>query len=224
MWTHVFSTSSIKANFFLATMLGFGVCFVMHQMVRVLNARFKVEKLNGRNKFEFWKLKMHDLLVQQGLHKTLVGKSNKLVNMIDEDWEDVDTRALSTILLCLENDVLFNIVREETTTGLWRRMESLYMTKFSTNQIYFKRQLYNLRMKEGTKIVDNLNIFNTLMCQLTSMGVKIKDEDKAATLLCSLLEFWEHLISFSTIYTLGFDYVFGDLLFEEVHRKSNIEL
>jgi hypothetical protein len=74
----------------------------------------------------------------------------------------------------LEDDVLFNIVGEETTTGLWSREESLYMTKSFTNQIYLKRKLYSLRMKEVTKIDKHLNIFNTRMFQLTSMGVKLK--------------------------------------------------
>jgi hypothetical protein len=81
-------------------------------------------------------------------------------------------------------------------------------------------------MKEGTKIVDHLNIFNTLMCQLTSMGVKIEDEDKEVTLLCSFLESWDHLvtyISFSTTNTLDYDYVVGSLLCKEVQRKSSIE-
>jgi hypothetical protein len=38
-------------------------------------------------------------------------------------------------------------------------------------------------MKEGTKIVDHLNVCNTLICQLTSMDVKIDDEDKVVTFI-----------------------------------------
>ena len=44
-------------------------------------------------------------------------------------------------------------------------------------------------MKEGTKVVDHLNTFNTLIVQLTSMEVKFEDQDKAITLLCSFPEF-----------------------------------
>jgi hypothetical protein len=124
------------------------------------------------------------------------------------------------------DDVLFNIIGEETTTGLWSRMESLYMMKSLMNQIYLKRQLYSLKMKEGMKIADHLNVFNTLICQLNSMDVKLDDEDKAVTLLCSLPESWDHFvtsISFSTTETLEFDIVVGALLSEEVWRKSSIE-
>ena len=41
-----------------------------------------------------------------------------------------------------------------------------------------KRQFYGMRMKDGTKIEDHLNVFNTLNCQLSSMDVKIDDKIK----------------------------------------------
>ena len=62
-----------------------------------------------------------------------------------------------------------------------------------------------MRMKEGTKIADHLNIANSLICQLSSMDVKNDDEDKAVNLLCTLPESWGQAvssISLSTIDTL----------------------
>jgi hypothetical protein len=89
------------------------------------------------------------------------------------------------------------------------------MTKSLMSMIYLKRQLYSLRMKEGTKVVDHLNTFNTLIVQLTSMEVKFKDEDKAITLLCSLPESWDSLvtsISFSSIDVLDYDICCGSFV------------
>jgi len=59
---------------------------------------------------------MQDLLVQQGLHKALMGKTKRPVIMIDDDREDLDSRALNTIHLCQADEVIFNIIGEETTT------------------------------------------------------------------------------------------------------------
>jgi hypothetical protein len=67
--------------------------------------------------------------VQQGLQKAFAGKSKKLESMTDENCEDHDARALSTILLFLEDEVLFNIAEEKTTSGLWTKLESLYMKR-----------------------------------------------------------------------------------------------
>jgi hypothetical protein len=164
--------------------------------------------------------------VQQGLQKALVEKTKKLTSMIDEDWEDLDARALSTIRLCLPDEFMFNIVGEEKTTGLWNILEIVCMTKSLMKRIFLKRQLYSLRMKEGTKIVDHLNIFNTLICQLTSMDVKYEDEGKVVTLLCSLAESWDHLVTsmwFITTYTIDYDTIVGALLAKEMGRRSSKE-
>jgi len=42
-------------------------CVTQHQMTKISNAKFEVDKFNGKNNFELWKLKMCDLLVQQVL-------------------------------------------------------------------------------------------------------------------------------------------------------------
>jgi hypothetical protein len=109
---------------------------------------------------------------------------------------------------------------------LWNRLERIYMENSLTNKIFLKRQLYSLRMKEGTKISDHLNVFNTLICQLSSMEVKYKDEDKEVMLLCSLPESWDHLVTsmwFITTDTIDYDIVVGDLLNEEMRRRSSQE-
>ena len=100
------------------------------------------------------------------------------------------------------------------------------MTKSLTNRIYLKRQLYSLRIKEGTKVAEHLNVFNTLIFQFSNMEGKIQEEDKAITLLCSLPKSWDHFvtsISLSTVDSLKFESVVGALLSEEVRRKSSIE-
>jgi hypothetical protein len=85
-------------------------------MEKMQSAKFEIEKFNGKNNFEIWKVKMHDLLVQQGVVKALLGKAKKPVTITDDDWDEMDVRALSAIHLCLADDVLFNIVSEKTTS------------------------------------------------------------------------------------------------------------
>ena len=157
-------------------------------MTKTHSVKFEIEKFNGKNNFKIWKVKMHNLLMQQGVVKVLLGKAKQSVTITDDDWDEMDARALSAICLCLVDDVMFNIVSEKIAISFWTKLESLYMTKSLTSRIYLKRQLYSLWMKEGTKVADHLNTFNTLIIQLTSMEVKFEDEDKAITLSCWLPE------------------------------------
>ena len=61
------------------------------------------------------------------------------------------------------------------------------MRKNMTNKFYVKKQLYSLYMKEGSDLLEHLNMFNKLNNQLSSFGVNYEDEDKALLLLTSLL-------------------------------------
>ena len=90
------------------------------------------------------------MLIQQGLHKALGGKSKKPESMKLEDWEEMDEKAANAIKLHLTDDVVNNIIDEESVCGIWTKLENLYMSKTLTNKLYLKKQLYALHMGEGT--------------------------------------------------------------------------
>lgn len=54
-------------------------------MAKMSNSKFKVEKFTSKSNFSLWKLKVRDLLVQQGLHKELDRENNKPTTMTDSD-------------------------------------------------------------------------------------------------------------------------------------------
>jgi len=126
------------------------------------------------------------LLIQQGLHKTLQGKSVKAAGASNKDWEEIDLKAASTIQLCLADEVMYNVMDEETATGLWLRLETLYMTKSLSNKLCLKKQLCELHMNERTTVVEHLNFFNKVISELLPVDVKINEDDKALILLNSL--------------------------------------
>jgi hypothetical protein len=195
-------------------------------LVRRLDTLGGKNKFEVENKFQLWKLKMKDLLLKQGFQKDLEGKSKRLACISYKEWDDLDTRALSSIILCLEDEVIFNIVDDKTIVGLWSKMESIYMKKSLKNKIFLKRQLYSLRMKKGTKIVHHLNVFNTLLCQLSSMEVKYEDADKEVTLCFSFSESWDHLFTsmwFILVDDIDYDIGLGDFLSKEMRRISSKE-
>jgi len=65
------------------------------------------------------------------------------------------------------------------------------MTKSLSNKLFIKKQLYSLRMKEGTSIL-HLNIFNRILSDLLALEIKL-EEDKALLLLSSLPSSYDHL-------------------------------
>ena len=53
------------------------------------------------------------IIVTTGLHKILQGKSAKPTCMSDEDWEELDLKAVSTIQLCVADEVMYNMIDEK---------------------------------------------------------------------------------------------------------------
>ena len=51
----------------------------------------------------------------------------------------MEVKAHSAIQLCLVDAVLKKVVNEETTKGLWDKLESLYIKKYPMNQLYLKQ-------------------------------------------------------------------------------------
>ena len=64
--------------------------------------------------------------------------------MFDEENDELMEKAHSAILLCLGNEVLCEIIEEDTTAKLWLKLESLHITKSLTNRLYLKKRLHTL--------------------------------------------------------------------------------
>eukprot|EP00253_Pinus_taeda_P012440 PITA_12440 len=79
-------------------------------------------------------------------------------------------------------------------------------------------------MKDGDSLTEHLNAFKTVVIQLAFVDIKISDEDKCITLLCSLPYSWDSLVITigSNATALNFDEIVSSLLMEEMRRK-NIE-
>ena len=78
-------------------------------------------------------------------------------------------------------------------------------------------------MEDGDSVIDHLNVFSTLVSQLVSIDIKMEEEDKCITLLCSLPDSWDNLvvaIGSSKKSALKFEDIVSSLLSEEMRRNS----
>ena len=111
------------------------------------STKYDVEKFCSKRNFSLWQRQMKDLLIQQGVHKALLGKEKKPETMKDVEWVEMDEKATSAIRLNLGNEVIHKILEAKIAKEVWEKLEGLYMRKNLTNKLYVKKQLYSLHMK-----------------------------------------------------------------------------
>jgi len=99
------------------------------------------------------------------------------------------------------------------------------MTKSLSNKLYLKKQLYGLRMKEGTTVLEHLNFFNKVISELLAVDIKSDEEDKALILLNSLSESYDHIVATMLCNkgTLILEEVTPTLLSNEIRKRPNQE-
>jgi hypothetical protein len=110
------------------------------------------------------------------------------------------------------------VSEESIAKDLWDKLGKLYQSKSLVNKLFLRNKLYNMRMRDGDSVVENLNAFNTVVSQLVSVEIKISDEDKCTSLLCYLPDSWDSLVLAigSNIVSLKFDEVVLSLFSEEM--------
>lgn len=97
------------------------------------STKYEVEKFTGQNHFGMQRLKIRDLLVQQGLEEVLKGDFKLKKSMSEKDKKEMLEKAHSAIILSLGDKVIRQVSKEKTTTRVWSKLEGLYMIKSLVN-------------------------------------------------------------------------------------------
>ncbi len=105
--------------------------------------------------------------------------------------------------------------------ALWDKLGTLYQSKSLVNKLFLRKNLYNMRMKDGDSMTEHLNAFNIVVSQLLSIDIQISNEDKCISLLCSLPDLWDRLVIAigSNATSLQFDEIVSSFPMEEMRWK-----
>nr|GEX56483.1 retrovirus-related Pol polyprotein from transposon TNT 1-94 [Tanacetum cinerariifolium] len=153
--------------------------------------KFDIEKFDGKNDFALWQVRMKALLEQQGLAAALEELPATTIAVYDNV---IQTKAFSALILCLGDRVLREITKETTATGIWKKLEILYMTKSLANHLYLKKKLYTFHMHPGKSQYGHIDEFHKLVGDLAAIDTIISDEDQAILLLTSLPSSYDNFV------------------------------
>lgn len=127
-----------------------------------------------RTNFDLWKKlcnlyeknsvvsQIYNIFVQKKQTRPINLKGVKPKGMLDIDWQ----LARSTIIPTLSKSMYFNIKDMRTNFEIWQKLCDLYEKKSAASQVYWLKQLVDLKIKEGTFMSNHLNEFNTIFSHL----------------------------------------------------------
>ena len=147
--------------------------------------KYDLPLLDRDTRFSLWQVKMRAVLAQQDLDDALSGFDKRT-----QDWSNDekkrDRKAMSYIHLHLSNNILQEVLKEETAAGLWLKLEQICMTKDLTSKMHLKQKLFLHKLQDDGSVMDHLSTFKEIVADLESMEVKYDEEDLGLILLCSL--------------------------------------
>ncbi|KAF0706886.1 hypothetical protein AaE_013899 [Aphanomyces astaci] len=152
----------------------------------------------------------------------------------NEKWEDQPDdaarmkfvkrmkKAFAMICLCLDDSQLSLVRTSANAMEAWKRLEDHYEKKTLANKLYLRRKFFSTIMEEGSDMLTHINQLKTLAEQLEAVGAPVSEDDLVITLLCSLSESYDVLITAleSRSDALTWEFVKARLLHEEMKRKE----
>jgi len=79
------------------------------------------------------------LLVKKGTRKAMLDIEKKPSKIEDNERNAIDFLTKATIILCLLGEILYSVMNEKITAGIWGGLESLYMMKSLSNKLFMMK-------------------------------------------------------------------------------------
>jgi hypothetical protein len=184
----------------------------------------RINKFDGTN-FHAWKFKMQMVLEERDLWDVVSGEV-KLEQCVTEADQVVFKRksrkAMATICLAMEDSQLPLVRSASGAHDAWSRLEDHFEKKSLANKLFLRRRFFTTMMEEGDDVLGHINKLKTLAEQLDAVGAPVGEEDLVITLLGSLSESYQFLITAleSRADTLTWELVTARLLHEDMKRKE----
>ncbi|KAJ0836725.1 putative RNA-directed DNA polymerase [Helianthus annuus] len=187
------------------------------------DGKFRIEKFNGTD-FAWWRMQIEALLGECDLDVVLEEKPAGMDKASEVIWNSKDKKARGKITLALTRSVAFNIMKETTARDMLEALSYMYEKSSAGNRVFLMRELFNMRMNEGSSVAHHINKVNSILSGLATVGMKLDDDTQAVVLLPSLPDSWSGFVTMvtETVGTgnLKFDRVRDSVLGEDVRRRN----
>ncbi|KAG6623463.1 Copia proteinlike [Phytophthora cinnamomi] len=122
----------------------------------------------------------------------------------------------------MEDSQLLLVRSAKDAYDAWSKPEGHFEKKSLANMLFLRRRFFTTMMEEGDDALEHINKIKTLTEQLDAVGAPVSEDDLVITLLASLSESYQFLITVleSRADSLTWELVTARLLNEDLKRKE----
>lgn len=188
--------------------------------------RWSIDKLNHNN-YQTWKFQIKHLLKAKDLYNIVDGSETAPAAAAEANvkarYQQRYNMAFSTIVLSVSTELLYLITDTEEPTTAWKKLQNHFERNTLANKLFLKKKYFRTVMKEGTPISNHLKYMKDLTGKLSAIGAAISEEDQVVTLLGSLPDSYDTLVTAleARVDDLTLEFVHQSLINEEQKRKEN---
>ena len=169
------------------------ITFLISRNSKMAVTRYDIEKFDGKRDFTLQKAKIKVIVDQQKALKALTDPKKLPKTMTQEDKETMENAAYGVIVLNLSDNVLREIIGEETTYGMWTKLDEIYKSKDLPNRAYVREMFFTFKMDDNKSLTKNLGEFQKLSSNFKELEDNIGDENESFILLNSLSEAYKEV-------------------------------
>jgi hypothetical protein len=155
---------------------------------------YRIKPLEGAENYAVWKIKMVDILTDQGLWEYVEGTAPDAEEQLAA-WKKKDRTALSTIRLRVADKLLVYIASATSAKQAWTTLKELLEAQGPLGIVLARRKLFRARCEEGTSVEEHIRTLRSYQEELHSLGEEINDSEFSIILLTSLPDSWNNYIS-----------------------------
>ena len=159
---------------------------------------FQVVPLRGQKNNQTWKIQVKMALIRENTWE-IVNGSEECPQQADRDAYKKNCnrqdRALATIVLTLDPELLYLVENIDHPIQLWNKSEKKFQTKSVASKFALRKKLINTKLQDGTSFQSHAKIFSETFSNLTAIGYTLDNDDKLFYLLCSLPEKFDMIVA-----------------------------
>ena len=156
-----------------------------------------VVTLNDSN-YGTWKIQCWRALMKEGLWGIVNGTDVAPAQSEADKFTKFVTRrdnALAIIVLSIDPSLLYLLGDPEDPKVVWKKQADQFQKKTWANKLALRCRLNNLRLREGDSVQKHVKEMTEIFNDLSVIGAAMDEEDKVVTLLLSLPESFDMLVT-----------------------------